>query len=49
MYQGSRTVAYMILAMDEHLDREQSQLNADCLYIIMNLRQTEQLYVASFV
>ena len=35
--------------MDEHLEHEQSQLNADCLNIIMTLRQTEQLSVASFV
>jgi hypothetical protein len=49
MYQGSRAVANMIQAMDEHLEREQSQLNADCLNIIMALRQTEQLSVASFV
>ncbi len=31
------------------LEREQSQLNADCLNIIMTLRQTEHLSVASFV
>ena len=49
MYQGSRAVANMIQAMDEHLEREQSQLNADCLNIIMALRQTEHLSVASFV
>ncbi len=39
----------MIQAMDGHLEREQSQLNANCLNIIMPLHQTEQLSVASFV
>ncbi len=49
MHQGSRAVDKMFEAMDEHLEREQSQLNADCLNIIITLRQTEQLSVVSFV
>ncbi len=53
MYQGSRAVANMIgniyMAMDEYLESQQSQLNADSLNIIMTLRQTEHLSVASFV
>ncbi len=47
MYQNSRAVANMIQAMDEHLKSEKSQRNADCLNIIMALRQTEHLSVAS--
>ncbi len=49
MSQGSRAAANMIQAMDEHLERQQTKLNADCLNIIMTLNRMEHLSVASFV